>query len=212
VASGQFGAAGAAWEQFAYGFSVGGQDGTAIGSTVLSDIADDVAAFHATQGAHIGFLARLTKIKIALVSADGTWVTGKAVYERTLDVPGGGGGSAQAGPQHAPQVALAVTFRTSVNKARNRGRFYLPLPTTPVGPDGLISESNAAQVAQTVAELVQSVDNQPGFDQNTDGVVVASTFGPLSKVTSISCGRVLDTIRSRRTDIPERYMSVPVPA
>jgi hypothetical protein len=54
------------------------------------------------------------------------------------------------------------------------------------------------------------VNNQPGFDQNGNVVVVASTFGALTPVTAVSIGRVLDTMRSRRNALQEAYQSTTV--
>jgi hypothetical protein len=209
--AGVFGPAGSAWEIFSYGFSIGqasGQ-GPAVGGTVLADLCDDVQEFHAGAGAHIANAARLTSIKVALVNPDGSWNGAQAAYERSCDVPGGINVGASC---PAPQSALAVTLRSNVNTPRTRGRFFLPMVAlNPSVTDGLIAEQAATEVASAVESLITNVNNQPGFDQNGDQVIVASTFGTNSVVTSVSVGRVIDTIRSRRNALQESYVSRPIP-
>ena len=49
------------------------------------------------------------------------------------------------------------------------------------------------------------MNNRPGVDFSDVVVVIASTKGTNSPVTAVRVGRVPDTIRSRRTALPEGY-------
>jgi hypothetical protein len=210
--SGVLGPAGSAWEIFSWGFAIGGgSGGLQVAENALSDVCDDVISYWQDPAALVSVFARITSIKIADVQPDGKWRNGVATYERTS--PGIPGGSQGAGGTltHAPQVALAVTLRTAINSPRTRGRFFLPLPTATVpGGSGLMDSGQATGVAERTATLFTQVNNQPGFDNNGNVVVVASTFGAITPVTSVSVGRVLDTITSRRNALKESYVDKPV--
>jgi hypothetical protein len=208
--AGQFGPVGGAWEIFSYGLSVGGAGAVSAGADVLEDACQDLIDFHVRQATGISSTARLTSIKAAYVQADGTWQGAEAAYEVTGSWPGGAVNNGSEMP-HAPQVALAVTLRTASNTPRTRGRFFLPAPAWgSLSADGLVAEVQAGSTAGSVVQLIQALNNQPGFDQGDDRVIVASTFGANTPVTSVSVGRVLDTIRSRRNALREAYVSAVV--
>jgi hypothetical protein len=206
--AGALGPAGSAWEIFSWGLSIAGQGAVSASQSVLSDICDDIIAYHQDAATLVSVFARITSIKVALITADGSWQGGEALYERTS--PGLPGGGLASGGQlvHAPQVAMCVTLRTAQNTPRTRGRFFLPLPTCAVGGStGLVDAGQATGLAERTATLIDNLNNQPGFDQGEDRVVVASTFGANTPVTSVSVGRVLDTITSRRNALRESYVS-----
>jgi hypothetical protein len=209
--AGDLGPSGNSWEIFSYGVSIGSPNGvTPGGTTELSDLVDDMLNFHGDTNSGICALARVTSVKVARVLPDGKWEGGKAAYERKgLDRPGGGPNSQYL--IHAPQVAHCVTLRSAVNTPRTRGRFFLPLPKWSIQQaDALISTADAQTVATAVATLVSNLNNKPGIGSEGYGVCVASTFGTNSMVTNISAGRALDTIRTRRNNLQEAYVSAPV--
>jgi hypothetical protein len=208
--TGQLGPVGTAWEVFSYGISVGRSGpGLDITPARLADLATDFKNFHQRPESGISNIARLTNIKIASILPDGKWQGGKALYETSGNWPGGNNpGGTMANP---PQVALAVTFRTATNTPRTRGRMFLPLPIQHALPaDGLIEGGPATTVLNSVLGLVRDLNDAPGVDGSSDGVVVASSYGTNSVVTSVSVGRRLDVIRNRAADVREAYVSGPV--
>jgi hypothetical protein len=211
--SGTIGPFGSAFEIFSFSIKTGQVDGAGeIGLNYYSDVMDDLAAFFGDPNSHISGAAVLTKIKAALITPNGTWSSGKARLERDFAVRGSTASAPSGAMTHAPQVALGVTLRTAFNNARQRGRFFIPTPNVPVNvTDGLIAAGDATAVANSVANLIHNINEMPGFDSNNTGVIVASTFGLNTPVNGVSCGRVLDTIRSRRSAPLESYVTVPIP-
>jgi hypothetical protein len=211
-ASGVLGPVGGAWEVFSYGISMADAEGYEDDEEYLSGLVDDLVAFHRRQASLIHVQARLTTVKVAAVLPDGKWQGGQPLYERNGNWPGGEGDVGTQNLPNAPQVAMAVTLRTDSNTPRTRGRFYLPLPAVSTsGFSGLVDQAAASSVAGSAAQLVADLNNQGGIDTNGTRVVVASTFGPRTPVTSVSVGRVLDTIRSRRNASAESYVQASIP-
>jgi len=56
-----------------------------------------------------------------------------------------------------------------------------------------------------LATLLTSLNNTPGIDVSGLQVVVASTKGFNTPVTGVRVGRVVDTMRSRRRQLPETF-------
>lgn len=103
---------------------------------------------------------------------------------------------------HPNQVSLVATLETGLTRGlAHRGRLFLPVPPMPVGTDGRMSQANAAGAATKVAELITALNGVA----ITDDVVVMSQVnaGASRPVTGVSVGRVLDTMRSRRTSLAE---------
>lgn len=144
--------------------------------------------------------ARLETIKLNLIGPDGRYVDqGNTVL---FDYPGTGiPGTASVYP--APQVALAVTTRTAAQRGRaHAGRFYSPVPPYNPGTNGQISVSNA-EAAVTAATALCNALNTALAPDWVLGVVSEVGTGTSRQITHVSVGRVLDTIRSRRTSIVE---------
>jgi hypothetical protein len=105
----------------------------------------------------------------------------------------------------APQIALAVSLLTAARRGRaHAGRYYLPVPGAQVQADGRIAAGNAEQFADSSAEFINDLNNNvgPGWAIGVASKIGAGTFRP---VTTVRVGRVLDTIRSRRTSLDEMY-------
>lgn len=163
------------------------------------DIAADVAAFHGRAGSWISANARLLEVKCARIGVDGKYLDDPRIV--TMDQAGGGGALV-----YPYQVALAVSLGTERRGATGRGRFYLPGPTIPFAVNtGQVSAIPAQEVRDSVVQLVQDINDQPGLDGVAPRVVIASSKGYNSDVTTVRVGRVLDTIRSRRTSVDEAY-------
>lgn len=170
-----------------------------------------VAAFHQRPGTHVSGLATLTFVKANAVNTTGHYiepVTLEYVYPSPL--PGGGSGN-----QMPNQVTLVVSTTTGLSRGpAHRGRFYLPLPAVQLGgADGRIQLQNAVDVANSAAQFVMEVADTPGLDllQPLKAVVMSRKVGaPATHViTGVEVGRVLDTQRRRRSELPEDYQSAP---
>jgi hypothetical protein len=61
-----------------------------------------------------------------------------------------------------------------------------------------------------VALLLQNMNERPGLNADPDRVCVMSSFGGSNEVKTVSVGRVLDTLRSRRNAILESYVNATV--
>jgi hypothetical protein len=192
-------------ERFSYSFAIGGRlnpPGTSIASrgALLEDVVNDVRAFHARSESSIGEDARIQEVKIAQIGPDGRYQDDPYI---STGVTAGGAGRANL---HPPQVALAVSLMTDRRGATGRGRFFLPMPQQPVQIPGLIIPGgNTDAIRDSLATLINNINNQPQFDTSDEVVVVASTKGYNTKVNAVRVGRAFDTVQSRRRSLEERY-------
>lgn len=203
---GLFGTVAAPLEEWS--FSVNGQPGLRDGADDLTDWADLSAraesAYNLWIKPVVGPIVRLTEIRALRVAENGrtpTTPSGSFVqHVRGVDIPGTFGGT-QA---HVPQVAIAVSLRTARGGPTGKGRFYLPASGYQTDATLRLSEANANSIrdaAKGFLNALQATGNGEFIP------VVASTKGYLSPVTSVAVGRAFDTIRSRRGDMPEGYVS-----
>lgn len=134
-----------------------------------------------------------------LIGTDGRYVDKFGTVEHVLTTPAAGGG----GAQYPPQVAAAVTLETNASRGlASKGRFYVPSPvgSFETGP-GLFSISAAANLAIRATTLVEDLNEE--LEGWTVAVVSGTRTGAARLVNRVSVGRVLDTIRSRRTSLVE---------
>lgn len=145
---------------------------------------------------------QLTHIKFAHINPDGKYGAEPTV----LDAPVGT--TNMVGSALPWQTALAVTLDTPRRGPTGKGRIFLPVPN--VGSislsDGSFDALKASTIASAVKGLVQALND---VDPNEGAVAIVSSKGYASPVTSVRCGRILDTIRTRRNDLVEAY-SAPV--
>lgn len=140
--------------------------------------------------------ARLTEIKFAAIGADGRYTADPLI--KLVNKPG----TALATVASPPQVANAVSLLSETRGPRGRGRIYLPAPHYGTGADdGQIDATAATNVATKVAAFLSAL-NAASAGLVVSVVANNSTVAP---VTAVRCGRVLDTIRSRRRSIGEDY-------
>lgn len=195
-------------ESFSYGVNIGDavgfQDPVDDGN-LADDYAADAVAFHGRPGSWISAQAVLQVVKFARIGPDGRYTDDP----RIVEVNQAGGGGALRFPF---QVALAVSLNTARRGATGRGRFFLPAPTCNLAANtGQFSLAETQQIAASVGQFLNDVNNRPGIDQLAQVAVVASSKGYNSAVTSVRVGTVADTIRSRRTSLNETYTpDVPV--
>ncbi len=187
-------------EEFAYRLNLSDPANSADKAGQAADFAADAVAFHGAVDTQIGGIARLTEVKVARIGPDGRY------REDPILVPVDARGAHGAFLMYPPQVALAVSLLTARRGPRGKGRFYLPAPCLPISAvSGLTSALDRARVATSVQTFLNNINNRAGLDANAPEVVVASTAGHNTVVNAVRVGLALDTIRSRRGDLPEAY-------
>lgn len=188
-------------EEFIYGLNLagGGPLLDEFNQDALNDLAADAVAFHGRPTSYIDPAAVLTEVKLARIGPDGKYTDDPFVVAVSQ------AGSGQSLHRHPFQVSLAVSLDTEKRGPRGRGRFYMPMPTMPVAADGTVATVLAEEVRDSAKTFIDAVNNSPGFDLTDTRVVVASSFGTNSPVTEVRVGRVLDTIRTRRRQLSEKY-------
>lgn len=196
---------GATGERFAYGLNMsalGANPTVTANFPTWDDIAADIRDFHGSQSANLSATAILEEVKFASIGPDGKYTSDPYLVD-VADAPGGVAANAFV----LPQTALAVSLNTARRGPTGKGRFYLPMVSRSVDPvTCLLSVADATTTATGTATLISNLNNQPGVDQFPGfQVVVASTKGYNTPVTSVRVGRVLDTIRSRRRQLDEQY-------
>lgn len=163
-------------------------------------------AFLLTLLQQVGSNVHLTNVTVARVGADGKWATlPSGAYDKAEWNGLGTGAIAGVAPVPA-QAALVVSLATARAGASGKGRFFLPVGRLALGADGRIDAARAQTFANAAADFIGRI-NAIG-----EPVSVVSSKGFSSPVTGVRVGRVIDTMRSRRSDIPEEYVTAPVPS
>lgn len=166
------------------------------------DVAEDVRTFLNTIKAYQGSQFRWTHIKLAPVSAAGATIGTSSVY--TLTSPLAGGGSQML----PPQAAFALTMRANILGRTGRGRIYVPALSNQafLSSDGVISSTPQTALRAAFVTLINDLQNLPGTPDYVPLVVITSP-GKASAVrpSEVRTGQRIDTIRSRREQVPETY-------
>jgi hypothetical protein len=185
----------------------------AVDAPTLAAVAADVAAWYvgtvAPAGPRIIQRASLRSIKLNRIGADGKYVD-PVTMEHIYPAPIAGGST---GIDVAPQLTMAATLRTAIPRGRgSRGRMYLP-PTqygAVVSTDGRVAVASAQGQAGSVVDLINRLNTTYTLIGRV-GVASNAGAGRFEHVTQVSCGRVVDTMRSRRSTLDEDYQDVTVP-
>jgi hypothetical protein len=189
------------------GSFVGTQD-----SKVPPDIVAAVKEFHRSSGVSSS-AAKLDLIKFNAIGPNGRYIA-STLTTRTEVVPPTAGSSSVFPP---PQLTIAVTLRTGRARGRgSRGRFYPPYPPVAVAvaeETGQITAAAAQTLGTAAVALIQALNNATSETNPDVGglrVVVASDLGTgvFEPVTGVEVGRVVDTMRSRRTSLKEDRVKV----
>lgn len=167
---------------------------------------DAVAAYVSNSTTKIASGCKLTYLKMNVVDLNGRYVLQNTVEHVFSPVVSGG----TSGSVHPNQVTLAVSTTTEFSRGHaHRGRLYLPLPRIDVDAvDGTITAADALGVALATATFIEALADEPGPDLfGGMRVCVMSKMGTgaTNVVTGVEVGRVLDTQRRRRTELPENY-------
>jgi hypothetical protein len=200
--SGVFGSAAAPLEIWSWGLS----SAVPAGSLDQAALDNHAAAMHATYVTNIKQImpARvvLTQCLYALVNDDGHIARnadGSFRQSKNQTVEAGGQGSVPVLPL---QTALVASYGSARPGASGRGRSFLPFQ------DGSALEADF-RVSDTVAQGFATRVGHVIYEINALGapVVVASSKGYLSPVTTVRVGKVPDTMRSRRDRLVEGYIA-----
>jgi len=168
---------------------------------MLAAASTAVRAYHVNGATFISQSAKLSFVKLNVVTPAGHYAEDATHEVVHSDVMGGG-------PSAAPypnQVAIAVSLTTGFSRGpAHRGRFYLPLPGFVLGTDGTIASGNAIGLSGTTDTFIAALN---AITTNAAVAVMSRKAGaPAHRlVTGNLVGRVLDTQRRRRRSIPEDY-------
>lgn len=167
-----------------------------------------VTAFRTFWGTNgvIGNQAALRTLKLNHIGTDGRY-TSDSTVEFDFATPYPVGPSLGAYPA---QVSLAVSLRTDAARGRaHAGRFYLPAPSAGLqSTTGTISTSSQTVVGGAVKVLLEAINT--ALPEWRVGVTSKVGAGAQRPVTTVAVGAALDTIRSRRADVPESYYTVAI--
>lgn len=203
--SGVFGTALAPIEIWAFSLTFANR--TALGQTTTAAAIAARTAYDVHIKPMVPSQVVLTKTRVALL-ANGANVTKleDGSYDQGDDlttVVGTHTGSVT----HPLQTALAISFYTARQDSTGRGRAFLPATSLVLGGlDFLISASDAQARATAFKSLAAALEGNDtaGLGQHS----VISSKGYASRVTQYKCGRVPDTMRSRRNALKEQYSVV----
>jgi hypothetical protein len=103
-----------------------------------------------------------------------------------------------------PQLALVVTLLTNRSGRSGRGRIYLGgLQAATNGTDGRVSAANRTIFVQALSGFYTRLRDLPFANDQIRPVVVSPTTTSSAKITKVSVGDVIDTMRSRRNALVE---------
>ena len=166
----------------------------------------------AAKAAYAGSIAQqmmkhvvLTETRYALTGADGKVLHfADGAFQQGIDHTSIEGAVQDGG--HMPlQSALVVSLGTARPGATGRGRFYLPLQNPAMIDAGYRVQSNYATLVLAAAVSLLHDINAIGSP-----VVINSSKGYNSTVTTLRVGLAPDTMRSRRESLAESYLASPV--
>lgn len=150
--------------------------------------------------------AKLTTLKLNQIGLDGRYTEPTTVR---YDYPPPGIPGSSTGTNTAPQIALAISLTTAISRGRaHAGRFYLPLPAMQPGVDGRITMAQAITALNASVLFVKALNT--AMAPWVVGVTSNIGVGAQQAVTGMRVGRVLDTIRSRRSGFLEEHQALPL--
>lgn len=147
----------------------------------------------------------LTGIKLNRIGTDGRYADNETM-EHVYGTPliGSYSGTIQ------PQVTMVATLETALERGRaSKGRMYLP-PNMAAGlpaADGRTTSAYALGTANGVKSLINALNGVYTLIGRV-GVASDAGAGRFEHVTGVRVGRVIDTMRSRRSSFSEDYEHV----
>lgn len=158
-------------------------------------------------------LTGLVQVRVASLGSDGRVVqTGAGAYVQGDWLGDQRGTTAQGSWGAYPlQTALVASLVTGRAGPAGKGRIFLPFPETmQLGNDYRITTTQATTAATKVKDFIAALNTALGNQVTVVGATSSITGkeATLSTVTGVRVGRVPDTMRSRRGDAIEGYVSV----
>lgn len=144
--------------------------------------------------------------KLAPIDVNGRYPSSSISYQSAAVTLAGKGSSALA--PWPSQCSVAVTLITSKPGARGRaskGRVYLPPLATTISASGLITGTTATNQATWIANLLTSLNAVSGL--GTASVMSSIGAGEGYPIYRVTCGLVVDTVRRRRRQLVESYVT-----
>jgi len=204
--SGTFGPPGTPAEIWSWGLKTTAPAGPIDGPGLLTR----ATLMETTYMAHINMLnppwVVLTECRYAVTGADGKVLRfGDGAYQQGKLGVSHQGTSTTPGPLPL-QTALVVSLGTQRPGPTGKGRVFLPFQAQVLQPDFRLASDFCGTYASAVASLIKDVNGLGS------PVSIISSKAYASTVTSTRCGRVPDTMRSRRNRLLEGYVGSPIPA
>lgn len=154
--------------------------------------------------------AKLTSIKLNRIGVDGRYVdndTKEHIYTSPI-----AGGWNPGSLKPLPQQAHVVTLKTAIERGRgSRGRMYFVgcQGSSSLASDGRVTAADALRTANGARNLINRINNLVVIGGiGKVGVASNAGGGRFEHVTAVSVGRVVDTMRSRRSSLTEDYQQV----
>jgi hypothetical protein len=182
-------------------------------ASILATLASATQAFFVANGSPTGLgvisSASLDFIKVNRINTSGHYADPNP-QTHLYPTPAVGTGTVN---KVAPQLAVVASLLTDFQRGlANKGRMFLP-PVAGydlLGADGRASAAAAIRVASSVASYINQVNAAftawgGGGDVGHVAVISDKGAGAFHFVTKVAVGRVIDTMRSRRSSLPEDY-------
>lgn len=214
--TGELGPANAPLDIWSFGLAFRGPNSTFLTRSDMQPLAVAMAGHWSKISSSINQVARLTRVRVAAIDAEGRYVrdvTGADVAgDATLNAFGG---SASAPPPF--QIALAVSLVTPAKGPTGHGRFYLPVPDMAMdGATGRITTANRDVHRQRAVTFLDGINTTlAGIGTGGARLVVASGgharkgIPPgLPVISGVRIGRVPDTQRRRVNALAEEHGAV----
>lgn len=143
----------------------------------------------------------LTTIKYNLIGVNGRYYepTASTRYDYAEPIVGG---ATSALP--IPQATVCVSLMTSNSRGpAHAGRFFMPGPGVSCTTDGRLTVANATNFASLATDFLNDLN---AVDTSYLAAVVSNVgIGAQNLIDHVRVGRVIDTMRSRRTSLVEDY-------
>lgn len=173
----------------------------------ITDVAGSIETFFKSTAANVPDDVKLRWVKMALIGTDGKYM-GPAV-----EIPMNAAGISPSA--YIPQSALVYTLDSGKWKDPGKyNRFYLPRAIGISSANWRLSTDAANAAANGVKTLIEAINDDltfggPGSDQYVS-VVSNAGSGYDNPVLAVRVGRIIDTQRRRRNQLPEDYSTAEV--
>lgn len=194
-------------ETWSFGFHMSRDNESGLdagtGDIVQANVTTALTTFFNTNAAMIPDNAKATDWRCYVIGEDGRMEGNPLVVDvSTLSLDG------STAMKYPPQVACVVTTVGADRGLARFGRFYLPTAGT-IGTDSRMGSGTAQGIAEAASTFMKDVSNAVDLEltQSSEGLnISAAGAGARQTIDHIECGRVLDTLRSRRRAmVEERY-------